>query len=59
MAARIIDGKVVSESGVVKWSRGKGDALAVGVELTAPGGETLKQIERYISFMGHEESEAP
>ncbi len=49
-----IDGKVVSETGVVKWSRGKGDALAVGVELASPNTETTKQIERYVAFMSTE-----
>jgi len=55
-----IDGKVVSESGVVRWSRaphsgdGGGAARAVGIELTSPGPESVKQISRYVSFMAAE-----
>lgn len=55
-----IDGKVVSESGVVRWSRaqnegdGGGAARAVGIELTSPGPESGKQISRYVSFMAAE-----
>lgn len=45
-----IDGKVVSEPGVVKWSR----AAAIGVALESPAPETRRQIERYVSLMGDE-----
>ena len=53
-----IDGKVVSETGVVRWSRapnsgdGGGAARAIGIELSAAHEESLKQIARYVSFMG-------
>lgn len=52
-----VDGKVVAESAVVKWSRGSRaeDATglsAIGVELTAPSEETQRQIARYVSLMG-------
>ncbi len=51
-----IDGKVVSEAGVVKWSRSPqsgegGDPRAIGIELTSAGAESVKQIARYVSFM--------
>jgi hypothetical protein len=55
-----IDGKVVSESGVVRWSRvptasdAGGAARAIGIELASPGEETTKQIARYVSFMAVE-----
>ncbi|MDF2693458.1 MAG: hypothetical protein K0S65_1841, partial [Labilithrix sp.] len=53
-----IDGKVVSETGVVRWSRaphsGDGGARAIGIELSSPGAESVKQISRYVSFMAAE-----
>ncbi|MBX3210807.1 MAG: PilZ domain-containing protein [Labilithrix sp.] len=54
-----IDGKVVSESGVVRWSKAPhsgdgGVARAIGIELTSPGPESIKQISRYVSFMAAE-----
>jgi Type II secretion system (T2SS), protein E, N-terminal domain/Protein kinase domain/PilZ domain len=53
-----IDGKVVSEAGVVRWSRaphsGDGGARAIGIELASPGAESVKQIARYVSFMASE-----
>lgn len=45
-----IDGKVVSEPAVVKWSR----SSAIGVALESPAAETRRQIERYVSLMGDE-----
>lgn len=52
-----LDGRIVSEAALVKWSRAAraDDASgmsAIGVELKAPGDETLRQIERYVSLMG-------
>lgn len=54
-----IDGKVVSEAGVVRWSRSPksgdtGEPRAIGIELVAPGVETVKQIARYVQFMSSE-----
>lgn len=54
-----IDGKVVSESGVVRWSKAPhsgdgGVARAIGIELTSPGAESVRQIGRYVSFMAAE-----
>ncbi|MBX3224808.1 MAG: PilZ domain-containing protein [Labilithrix sp.] len=54
-----IDGKVVSESGIVRWSKAPqsgdgGAARAIGIELTSPGAESAKQIARYVSFMASE-----
>jgi hypothetical protein len=55
-----IDGKVVAEAGFVRWSRvphssdGGGAARAIGIELSTPGEETVKQIARYVSFMASE-----
>ena len=51
-----IDGKVVSETAVVKWSRAPNDAdvgavRAIGIELVSPSSETSKQIGRYVQFM--------
>lgn len=50
-----IDGKVVSEPAVVKWSR----AAAIGVALDSPAPETRRQIERYVSLMGDEKLSRP
>jgi|GEM_PF-628601 len=55
-----IDGKVVAEPGVVRWSRAPqagdagGAARAIGIELTSPCAESVKQISRYVSFMASE-----
>lgn len=55
-----IDGKVVAEAGIVRWSRAPqagdatGAARAIGIELTSPGAESVKQIARYVSFMASE-----
>ena len=55
-----IDGKVVAEPGIVRWSRAPpagdagGAARAIGIELTSPGAESVKQISRYVSFMAAE-----
>lgn len=52
-----VDGKIVSETGIVRWSRAApgaaaADLRALGVELSSPGTETLRQIERYVALMG-------
>ncbi|MDB4944304.1 MAG: hypothetical protein JWP97_3838 [Labilithrix sp.] len=53
-----LDGRVVSEGAVVKWLRlartndTMGGRNAFGLELTAVLPETLRQIERYVSFLG-------
>jgi len=52
-----LDGKVVAEPAIVKWSRASrsdesSGLSAVGVELTSPGAETQRQIERYVTYMG-------
>lgn len=52
-----LDGRIVSESAFVKWSRAarsddSSGMSAMGVELRSPGPETLRQIERYVSLMG-------
>ncbi len=55
-----IDGKVVAEAGIVRWSRAPqvgdaaGAARAIGIELMSPGAETVKQIGRYVAFMASE-----
>jgi hypothetical protein len=55
-----IDGKVVSETGVVRWSRAPNTAdsgagaRAIGIELTSPSAESIRQIARYVSFMAAE-----
>jgi hypothetical protein len=51
-----IDGKVVSEQAIVKWSRAPSEAdigavRAIGIELVSPSPETAKQIARYVQFM--------
>lgn len=45
-----IDGRVVSEDAIVKWSRGS----AMGLALVSPGAETARQIQRYVELMGEE-----
>ena len=45
-----IDGRVVTEQAIVKWTRGN----AIGVALAAPAAETARQIERYVELMGEE-----
>ena len=52
-----LDGRVVAEAAVVKWSRparsdDSSGQCAIGVELTAASTESLRQIERYTSLMG-------
>jgi hypothetical protein len=52
-----LDGRVVAESAVIKWSRvARSDEssglCAIGVELTSASVEALRQIERYVSLMG-------
>lgn len=51
-----LDGKVIAEGAVVRWSRaargGEGGVWAVGLELMSPAPETVRQIERYVSLMG-------
>jgi len=54
-----IDGRVVSETAVVKWSRAAsegdiGSVRAIGIELSSPSAETMKQIARYVQFMAVE-----
>lgn len=51
-----IDGKVVSEMAIVRWSRAPneddvGAVRAIGIELVSPSVETLRQIGRYVQFM--------
>lgn len=58
-----LDGRVVSETARVTWSRATrsdetSGLCAIGVEIPAPSAETLRQIERYVSLMG-DGSEAP
>lgn len=52
-----LDGRVVAESAVIKWSRAarsdeSSGLCAIGVELTAASVEALRQIERYVALMG-------
>ncbi|MEA2749485.1 MAG: hypothetical protein QOI41_3628 [Myxococcales bacterium] len=52
-----LDGRVVSESALVKWSRAtRSDETsglsAIGVEIPAASAEMLRQVERYVSLMG-------
>jgi hypothetical protein len=52
-----VDGKIVSEVGVVRWSRAApgaaaADLRALGIEIVSPGNETVRQIERYVALMG-------
>jgi uncharacterized protein (TIGR02266 family) len=51
-----IDGKVVSEPGIIRWSRAPrsgdgGEPRGIGIEFSSPNAESLKQIARYVSFM--------
>lgn len=51
-----LDGRVVGEPAIIKWSRAArsdetSGMCAIGVELTGASAETLRQIERYVSFM--------
>lgn len=50
-----LDGRVVAEPGTIKWSRtarfdNQSGMCAMGVQLTGPAPDTLKQIERYVSL---------
>jgi hypothetical protein len=47
-----IDGRVVSEEAVVRWTRGG----AFGVALSSPGPETARQVARYLELMGEPRS---
>ena len=52
-----LDGRMVAEPAIVKWSRAaradeSSGQTAIGLELTAAGAESLRQIERYTSLMG-------
>lgn len=52
-----VDGRVVAEAAIIKWSRTtradeSSGLSAMGVELTAISAEALRQIERYASLMG-------
>ena len=52
-----IDGKVVSEAGLVRWSRAprsNDEPRAIGIELSSPNPESARQIARYVSFMASE-----
>jgi serine/threonine-protein kinase len=51
-----IDGRVVAEPATIKWSRAARfedptGLCALGVQLTAPGPETLRQVDRYVALM--------
>jgi c-di-GMP-binding flagellar brake protein YcgR len=52
-----LDGRVVSEAAVVKWTRASrsdetSGLFAIGVELHEPSAETKRQVERYVTLMG-------
>ena len=52
-----LDGRVVAETAVAKWSRAacsdeSSGLCAIGVELKFPSPETQRQIDRYVSLMG-------
>lgn len=52
-----IDGRVVAEPAIIKWSRAarsdeSSGLSAIGVELRSAAAETMRQIERYVSLMG-------
>lgn len=56
-----VDGKVVSESGVVRWIRAPrsgdgGEPRGIGIEFSAAGPESVTQIARYVSFTSSEAS---
>lgn len=42
-----IDGRMVTEMGVVRWIH-QGEASGIGIELISPGAETVKQFVRYV-----------
>jgi tRNA A-37 threonylcarbamoyl transferase component Bud32 len=52
-----LDGKVVSETGIVRWSRAiasdeserPGATRAIGIELVRPGEESLLQLARFVA----------
>jgi hypothetical protein len=46
-----IDGRIVSEEAVVRWSREGSDTRVIGLELLSPAPEATRQITRYVSFM--------
>lgn len=59
-----LDGKVIAEGTKVRWSRAtrEDDANALwglGLELTDPAAETIRQIEKYVAFMGTQDDDAP
>ena len=52
-----LDGRVVSEAAVVKWSRAahadeSSGLCAIGVAISPDSVETQRQIERYVALMG-------
>jgi c-di-GMP-binding flagellar brake protein YcgR len=52
-----LDGRVVSETAIIKWSRASREGetsglFAIGVEIHEPSAETQRQVERYVSLMG-------
>ena len=52
-----LDGRVVSEPAIIKWTRASrsdetSGLCAIGVELHAPSAETKRQVERYVMLMG-------
>jgi len=54
-----LDGRIVSEPAIVKWSRpSRSDETsglsALGVEMLSPSAETTRQIDRYVALMGSE-----
>lgn len=59
-----LDGKIIAERARVRWSRAtrEDDASALwglGLELTEASPETIRQIEKYVSFMGTQAEDAP
>jgi hypothetical protein len=54
-----LDGKVVAEKAVVKWSRGtrvgeNAETHAVGLHMADPAAETFRQVHKYVSLMSEE-----
>ena len=52
-----LDGRVVSEAAIVKWSRAalvdeSSGLCAIGVALSTESADTQRQIERYVALMG-------
>ena len=52
-----LDGRIVSESAVVKWSRAaqaddSSGLCAIGLAIAASSPETQRQVERYVALMG-------